>query len=161
MPGGWGYQERAMKNIPQHDVERATIFDWVMGNGDRHNKNYLINDRTSTARLTLIDHGLIMDNDAVPGRVSGVGLRMFQGRKERIQPISQDLVKTWDSNWPAIDKAMQKRGVSNAQIQQAYARKEVLVSNPNVKWGQLGELWKKGTRMGRLGNIQPLTSQPD
>lgn len=43
------------------DVLRASIFDYLVDNGDRHGGNYLTLDVDGVPRLALIDHGLAFD----------------------------------------------------------------------------------------------------
>jgi hypothetical protein len=47
--------------IPQHQIEKASIMNYVMGNADRHERNYLLhpNEKDGTNNLVLIDHGLM------------------------------------------------------------------------------------------------------
>jgi hypothetical protein len=110
----------------QVDIQRASLFDAIMGNTDRHSGNWLV---TREGKLVLIDHGLILPNIA-----RHLTIDIADGIDSTIDAIIPDAIKQpWKDNWPRIKIAMAEHGIRQAAIDLAEARYHYFMK-PNSRW---------------------------
>lgn len=84
---------RGMKDVDNKSVARAAVFDYVIGNTDRHNGNWLL---TSDNNVKLIDHGLSFppDNNRL-----ALGRQMFEdGHSKFFQEATARGLKVSEGN---------------------------------------------------------------
>jgi len=107
------------------DLERAAIFDYALGNADRHTGNWLV---TPKGKLQLIDHGLIFNYPS----------SKFISRLQQttVKPeISKDLVAPYVKNSQAISETLSRIGI----VPQAIATmiKRINKLNETQRWYDL------------------------
>lgn len=113
-----------------HDVERATLFDAIMGNSDRHAANWMI---TSAGKMVLIDHGLILSKLPSYPRID-----IRNGLTDRRAEIPASIKAPWKAQWPKIKMTLKKQGIEPEAIKLAQARFEYFMK-PGSTWRQIEE----------------------
>ena len=112
------------------DRKRGAIFDWILGNTDRHNGNYLlIGKGTANPRLLLIDHGLILPVGKGDELVQFLTTRMPKTRAEGFKrvPIPKAEVRKWVDNWDEIKFTLESLDIEWQAIQDAEKRLKQLL----------------------------------
>lgn len=85
------------------DLKRAAVFDYLVGNSDRHRGNWLV-DLKRGDKLRLIDHGLILPNNQKDTYVNQNIMNEATVRKNfTIPPEIAHLTE----KWPAVEKALE------------------------------------------------------
>lgn len=116
----------------QRDLRRGILFDAVLGNTDRHARNWMVTDE---GQVVLIDHGLMMSTENSHLRL---GLLSGLTTKQRAGVIPENMKGPWRKGWPKIEAAMVARGVEPAAIRLARKRLDRILT-PGTTWDQLGE----------------------
>lgn len=145
------------------DLNRAAVFDYVIGNTDRHAGNWLI-DQSNNA-LKLIDHGLSFPEKptANDGWRRAANEAFMNKSDERGISIKEDVVKPYFDNKGAIMKAMKNLGFSkpaiNGVVQRIDNLKLARGNEPFIQlrqldeasdYGSLGGLRKEGNPSGNI-----------
>jgi|GEM_PF-1463880 phage putative head morphogenesis protein, SPP1 gp7 family len=123
--------ERMFGNSPE-DIQRATLFDAIMGNTDRHAGNWMVRHDN---KIQLIDHGLILPTDNPHLRINFIGGK----GKNVVRPghvIPDDLKQEWADKWDEVEAAMYHRKIPPAAIRDAERRLERIME-PGMTWGEL------------------------
>lgn len=94
------------------DLARAAAFDYLIGNTDRHGKNWMIG--LSDHKMHLIDNGLTFPNNSETG---------WSGNRRLIEKANDDDLdipteaKTWVGHLPQIKKIMEARGLGGEEYE--------------------------------------------
>ena len=132
------------EGLTSDDVNRSAIFDFLMGNTDRHDGNWMI--VTETKKIKLIDNGLILseryrkDFDTFGDMFESDLLNAatnFGGDKT---VITDQLKDVWLENQTEILNAMEKNGISTDA--QKLFRQRMGVLKRSETMGDL-EVWAK------------------
>ena len=117
----------------QRDVRRSILFDAVLGNTDRHSRNWMVTD---DGKLVLIDHGLILSTENQWMR-SGflAGLTSAQQK----QAIPENMKLPWRKAWPKMQAALQARGIEPEAIRLAKQRLDRMLK-PGTTWEGVSEI---------------------
>ena len=99
------------------DCQRAAVFDYIIQNVDRHEKNWMVKP---DGKVALIDHGYCLatkdnhfayaDND------------QFKQHINLSKPIPTDIKDAWRGKWPQIAEGMRKCGIETTAIHLAKKR---------------------------------------
>lgn len=124
----------------KEDRARAAAFDFVMGNTDRHEGNWLI----AGGKLKLIDNGLSLPEHVVPRDyeyAADLGLLGHAGTKfgffSRGEKIPATVKESWDGKWGEIESALKSSEISDAAIGLAKERYDVLMSPKTKTFGHV------------------------
>jgi len=99
----------------EKDLARAAAYDYLIGNSDRHPKNWMVswNDKTRIAgKLALIDNGLSFPNQQTE-TFANAGL--YEEAKFRGLKIPPE-AKNWIDKMPEIREKLTKRGLTKMEI---------------------------------------------
>lgn len=136
------------------DLNRAAVFDYVIGNTDRHARNWLV-DQPNNA-LKLIDHGLSFPekptaNDGWRRAANEAFMNESDNRGIRIK---DDVIKPYFDNKGAIMKALKNLGFSkpaiNGVVQRIDNLKLARGTEPFMQLRQLDE----ASDYGSLGGLR-------
>lgn len=116
----------------QRDIRRAILFDAVLGNTDRHARNWMVSDE---GKLVLIDHGLIMSSSNLHLRI---GFLSSMTSAQRARPVPENMKTAWRKAWPKMQAACEARGIEPVAVKLAKQRLDRLLT-PGVTWEQLGD----------------------
>lgn len=112
-------------------AKRGTFFDYIIGNSDRHDNNWMSDDN---GKLWLIDHGLSMHNgDARYGLFHSV---IGAGASTR-EEIPESIRKPWRGKWDKIENILKRRGIPDKYIARIQERYNTALGD-NVTWKDLG-----------------------
>lgn len=111
----------------QKDAQRAAVFDYVIGNQDRHAKNWLVDGN----RLRLIDHGLSFPEGGRRGWNHHIVDHAHMYQRSSIRP--SDLAKPYLAAMPSIVQALSDLKLPAAAIKGVERRAQRL-GNMN-DWG--------------------------
>jgi phage portal protein BeeE len=121
----------------QEDSARIAAYDFITGNLDRHEGNWLVQ---KNGKIALIDHGLTLPNGTTEG-----GEHMLIMTKGFVGKLSSDNVaipesvkKSWEGKWGQIEKTMRDGGLEDGAIKSAKYRYDQFMSS-DVK--SFGDLW--------------------
>ncbi|MGH8596604.1 MAG: hypothetical protein ACREXT_08100, partial [Gammaproteobacteria bacterium] len=89
---------------------RATFFDYVIGNSDRHGANWMSDTR---GKLWLIDHGRAFPNKSLNTPLLS-GLEF--GIKDKKEVIPESIKKPWVGKWSEIEHAARRRGLGDGAV---------------------------------------------
>lgn len=117
----------------QRDVRRAILFDAVLGNTDRHAKNWMVTDE---GKLVLIDHGLTL---SMQNQFLRIGLLRGLDKTQRKRAIPENMKLPWRTAWPKMQAAFDARGIEPAAITLAKQRLDRILK-PGTTWASLEEL---------------------
>lgn len=141
-------QERAFEsNVPfgkpgNPQLPLAAAFDALTMNTDRHMKNWLVDPENG--QLTLIDHGLLFPHTHAK-RLIGNGEILGNAMQTGI-PVPQEVVK-WEGQWPHIERAMKRNGLTDEQIALTQSRLASLADA-----ARNGESFKHWLKRSGIGN---------
>lgn len=102
----------------ESDVARAAAFDWVIGNTDRHEWNWVV--RNKDHKIQLIDHGFVF----YPSR--DFRSAFWQRAKSLDLPIPQE-IKDWEAKWPEIEAYLKSKGFNAGAISKTKTRLDELM----------------------------------
>ena len=115
------------------DVQRAMAFDFIMGNTDRHDGNWMVN---SDGKLFLIDNNMILPDYDVDGsgdvRLGWVKHDSDLGDRS----VSAAAVKPWVEAAPKVESYLKAAGFSEAVIDGYNGRLEAITTS-----SKKGETW--------------------
>ena len=129
------------------DLKRAAVFDYLVGNTDRHDGNYMLTYKESIGgKLNLIDHGLILPTNYDDTFINRNLLREAQihrGRGSTGYKIPADVVHL-SEKWPEIEKALRAAHIEEEAITLTKERLGHLTHTAAVggNFGDLPELWE-------------------
>lgn len=129
-PGREIYGDDKKKYDGDVDLQRAAMFDFVIGNTDRHHGNWVIGD---SGKLLLIDHGLAFSERSTAGN-NDLSERVV-ARHGPFGPIER-FAKPYVENKAKILDALRKRGLPQTAIDRVAARIDRISSR--VRWAQMG-----------------------
>ena len=111
----------------EKDATRAAVFDFIMGNTDRHGANWMVD---ASGKLRLIDNGLSLPESHHRKTVDMIGeLRNQLGSYWKAAPL--DEAKTaWQGKFPEIAEALKAQGINEKAISLAEKRYEIVMSAP-------------------------------
>jgi len=109
------------------DVGRAAILDYLIGNTDRHQKNWLVG---ADGKMHLIDHGLSFPDHYL--RENYANSAIMAKAAERGLPITDEMKKKILDSWPEIEESLRHTGIDEQAIDLARKRMKNLV-NPHLK----------------------------
>lgn len=144
------------------DLNRAAVFDYVIGNTDRHAQNWLV-DQPNNA-LKLIDHGLSFPEKPTSGGWRRSANEAFMNQSDyRGISIKEDVIKPYFDNKNSIIKVMKNLGFSkpaiNGVVQRIDNLKLARGTEPFIQlrqldeasdYGSLGGLRKEGNPSGNI-----------
>lgn len=108
------------------DLMRAAAFDYLIGNSDRHTKNWMV---VNNDKLALIDNGL-----SFPRLNSNFYNAKLLGQASMKQlPIPQEVKDSWLSKGPAIKEYLEKNHFREKEVELTMKRLEALASAKNFK----------------------------
>jgi hypothetical protein len=107
-----------------HDERRAALFDWVIGNRDRHEGNWVVDD----GQIRLIDHNLTFDDDVYSGMLT----HLWENDAVS-EPEFKALAKPYIDNLAKIRTRLVDIGVDEWRIASLEARVRRLSSISNWK----------------------------
>jgi SPP1 gp7 family putative phage head morphogenesis protein len=117
----------------QRDVRRAILFDAILGNTDRHARNWMVSDE---GKLVLIDHGLMLSTQ---NQYLKIGLLRGLDAAQRKRAIPENMKLPWRSAWPKMQAAFEARGIEPAAIRLAKQRLDRILK-PGTTWASVEEL---------------------
>ena len=120
-----------MFGASQRDIRRGILFDAVLGNTDRHARNWMIADE---GKLVLIDHGLMLSTKNTHLRI---GLLAGLDQVQRGRAIPENMKTPWRTAWPKIMAAMTARGIEPEAIRLAKQRLDRILK-PGTTWDSVG-----------------------
>lgn len=134
----------------QEDSERVRVFDFVIGNSDRHVGNILKQGRGGSMRPVLIDHGLSFPN--------GRPLRFIQPTVAFHQTPGQLLERTRkqiaDLDLEKLGTILKQNGIDDVAIEHTLLRARYLQLNPQalaVPEGRFGEqVWEHAAQTAHV-----------
>lgn len=94
------------------DLARATAFDYLIGNSDRHSGNWMLNKKN---KLILIDNGLSFPDTNAQG-----GNFYFMGEAVKRKLTIPASVKSWD--WNKVQHVLKGYGFNESEIKQTQKR---------------------------------------
>lgn len=127
------------------DLLRAAVFDYVIGNSDRHGGNWMLADPKGADRIRLIDHGyafpegekISSGNHAFMSRVYGDMDQEFrQAGSSRYKYADEDVrqaVKPYFGKIEEIRDRLEKLGMNKASIDGMVARMKKVTEWKSVK----------------------------
>ncbi len=106
---------RAADSISDRAKADGAAFDYLIGNRDRHNGNWLTSPDYKT--VVLIDHGRTLNfSGDVPYIRSSIGVAAKQLK------VKDSVVSGWAGKWDEIEKTLKNRGLDNQAIAAAQSR---------------------------------------
>lgn len=105
-----------------HDLARAATLDYVIGNTDRHDGNWLVGDDN---KIKLIDNGLSFPHMDDPSDYVNGDLIKQAARKDLIVPQE---VSQWRGKWPAVKSHLTRLKLESGAIALAKQRFDTAVS---------------------------------
>ncbi len=139
------------------DLARAAAFDYLIGNTDRHFKNWMINNKDHS--LHLIDNGLTF-----PTKAGGFANEWLLDRaRQRGLGIPTEASK-WTDHLPAIKKIMEARGLEDSYDALEHRANELAkasefkkLGNPSLPHdvGKLGDLIMKSSSPAKRVELKP------
>lgn len=108
------------EDIAAEELIRASLYDMILGNTDRHDSNWL--QSTDGSRLLLIDHGLILSTRKGEWRSE-----LFDEAAERDLPLPADIITKFKTNWLAISRALRTLKIEPIAIRLAKQRKDIAI----------------------------------
>lgn len=119
----------------KRDAARAMVFDFIMGNTDRHAGNWMID---KGGKIRLIDNGLIL-----PEKHSGesvIRMGRAQNRLANHYPtLPLDEAKAeWQDKFSQVQEALAKAGISDNAIARAKQRYDIMMQAPNFNEALIG-----------------------
>ena len=122
------YGDDAKKYDGEVDIQRAAMFDFVIGNTDRHHGNWVIGGSTRDGKMLLIDHGLAFSERGTSGNND---LLERVGLDHQLAPIER-FAKPYIENKSKIIEALRKRGLPQAAIDRVASRIDRIAGR--VRW---------------------------
>jgi len=124
------------------NLARAAAYDYVIGNEDRHGKNWLVevasDARPENAKLHLIDHGLSFPD----GKFRGGNQEILQEASNRFDEVTKsvsytpkDYAEPFMHNRDAIIGALRKTGLSDESIKGVNER--ITILGQTTRWNAL------------------------
>ena len=107
------------------DRMRAQAFDFVMGNMDRHEGNWMINK--NSGKIVLIDNGFNL-----PDSVHNRARKGFRG-VTKDSAIPDSVKDSWKGKWPQIEKTMKANGIGDKAVKCAKHRYDALLKSSTFK----------------------------
>ena len=102
---------------------KATAFDFVIGNTDRHGANWMSDDN---GKLWLIDHGLSFSTG---GDSIRFGLWSSAVNNTNLDSeIQPEIQNAWKGKWPKIEAILERRHIESDAVEAAKERYDILVS---------------------------------
>ncbi len=92
-------------------VALAAAFDYLIGNPDRHENNWMI---SKDGELVLIDPDLAFPSKNTKGLIPGY--MMLLKRAAEWQEKIPKVIKKWQKSWPTFSKLMLERGFSEDEV---------------------------------------------
>lgn len=149
------------------DLQRSAAFDYVIGNEDRHQGNWLVEG----GKLQLIDHGLSFpdkgDNGALNRRFLARAVQEY-GKEE----IGKEFVEPYVKAKNQIMESLTDLGLPKSSVDGVGRRIDELSQADT--WGKLAEkysIWYPGVSSDKsdstasskshLGNVSPIDSHPE
>jgi len=117
---------------------KAALFDYVIGNEDRHAGNWVVenSDTPEKAKLHLIDHNLTFpDKDVWDVNHNAYFIDRFTGRGKDENPLPFPLVQSYISSEDKILEALRKVGLPDGSIDGVKSRIDHMAKAKN--WKQL------------------------
>jgi len=137
-------EEGLGRQVNLHDARRALSFDYVIGNFDRHGKNYLVTpvEGSTDLKPVLVDNGLSMpragEDLGLRNTVSGDGGTQKWGVNTGGKvPLS--IQKTWQKSldkWAKTKTQLQRSGLSDSAVEGIHERITAITQKGAV-WGTL------------------------
>jgi len=133
--------DAAQKYDGREDCTRAAAFDYVTGNTDRHDNNWMVGE---DGKLILIDNGLTF-----PNRHGGyanydlfdemrVPVHRFGGVKTYEDMVKvPGYAKEWQAKWPAIKGVLLSHGIEPKAIELTKSRLDELASKVGQEFADL------------------------
>jgi hypothetical protein len=114
----------------KRDGARAVVFDFIMGNTDRHSKNWMID---KTGKIRLIDNGYCLPERHGLQTVSFMSQRQNQ-LAAHYSRLSLDEAKAeWKDKLPEVESVLKKAGISDAAIAKMKERYDIIMGYKD--WG--------------------------
>jgi hypothetical protein len=108
------------------DSQRAAMFDYVIGNTDRHGGNWLVNE--NTGKLSLIDHGLAFSEKAVDFNAVNAKMVKNAGLQYGDETPPADLTKKYVDSKDKILQALKDTDIPQKAIDRVSERIDYLAS---------------------------------
>lgn len=107
------------------EIARVAAFDYLIGNQDRHNGNWLVNENSGD--YVLIDHGLAFpeSNDW------GIRSNFMVNVRDKDLLVRDGVDDSWDSKWPEIARVMREKKFNPEVTLQMKKRYDELISAKN------------------------------
>jgi hypothetical protein len=102
----WGNVKGEAYGSSFHDVRRAAMFDWVIGNSDRHEGNWVVDG----SQLRLIDHNIAFNRDSFSMILDSAKTQVIS------ESEFQSYVKPYMDNLPKIKTRLADLGVPAIRI---------------------------------------------
>ncbi len=93
------------------DLATHAAFDHVIGNSDRHMKNWMMD---SNGRAKLIDHGLSFPEFDADPRIKHVS-ELYRQAVDKNLPIPKNAAE-WLDKWPSIERSLRRHNLNDRQI---------------------------------------------
>jgi hypothetical protein len=119
------------------DLHRAAAFDYVLGNADRHDGNWMV---SKEGRLQLIDNGFSFPRrprraprgflpEVISREERGQARKLFGGHEEYKPALTPaDAAAKYKENLPKIEEALKKTGLSEEQLSGVRRRVDLLAA---------------------------------
>jgi hypothetical protein len=111
------------QQVPNELIGKLAAFDVLVGNTDRHNKNWLVPVDNSKKGVILIDHGLLFPSDDYYGIRSYFGVR---AQREGVK-VSDAIGKSWHGKWDKIEAILAKNKIDAVSIRATKERYDKLI----------------------------------
>ncbi len=112
------------------DAARSALFDYIVGNSDRHRGNWML---TPQGKLQLIDHDLLFPTHHAHDNMTNVNI--LQNAADEYLPIPD--LRGLQGKWPEIEAELKHHGIEREAIQHTRNRYLAATSGQHTFFRQL------------------------
>jgi hypothetical protein len=145
------------------DLARANVFDYLIGNTDRHRGNWML---TESDKLVLIDHGLTFPKGSHDSPLLISQRADTSNFSAWSEPSTLEAARaSWQGKWPEIERALRANNIEPPAITFAHQRYDNIFRSrtmddlaPDYEWGVPGS--GRRSTSGTPVSSSPVVSTP-